>query len=413
MSASKDAVDKLAKAKYKLMAFAPFYGSIVYSTPMVEADWLDTMATDMRNIYYSVEFVMKHSVSELTGVLAHEALHIAYGHGIRRGVRDPKMWNIAADFAINDVIIEHGLELPASRLHDVKYKNMSTEQIYDDVDKNAIKINISFPDPNGKPGEDGDGKGDSEGMWGGVLDAQQVSGSGDDEKPNGKPLSEAEKSMLEQEIKVQQAIAKQSKKPGNLPGGIKALIEAVGKPVVNWGEYIQQWVSGQKPDDYTWQRPNRSWLANQGIYMPRMQFNGAGVGVLSLDCSGSVSDAELIKYVTEITGVIEICNPDKLYIIQHDAVIHRVDEWEAGMDFKDLRVVGRGGTNIKPTFDWVSKCDEEIDWMIIFSDMEICDWPKTKDWPGFPTLLCGTGPDTSPKGCNATYVDLRDAMRGL
>jgi predicted metal-dependent peptidase len=417
MSASQDAIDKLAKAKYKLMAYAPFYASIVYASPMIEADWLDTMATDMRNIYYSLKFVEDTPVSELVGVLAHEALHIAYGHGVRRGVRDPKIWNYAADYVINDVILEHGLELPAMRLHDPKYRGMSTEQVYDDVEKNAIKITISFPDPNAKP-EDGDGKGDEKGkgqMWGGVIDAQGVSGEGDDEKPNGKQLSEAQRSELEQEIKikVQQAIAAQGRKPGKLPAGIKSLIEAVGKPVVNWGEYIQQWVSGQKPDDYTWQRPNRSWLVNQGIYMPRMQFNGAGNGVLSIDASGSVSDAELVKYVTEITGVIGVCNPDRLHIIQHDAVIHRVDEWEAGMDFKDLKVVGRGGTCIKPTFDWVAAHDEPIDWMIVFSDMEICDWPAARDWPDFPTLLCGTGPDTSPKNCNATYIDLRDAMRGL
>ena len=63
------------------------------------------------------------------------------------------------------------------------------------------------------------------------------------------------------------------------------------------------------------------------------QLYNAGVGVLSIDTSGSVSDQELIEYVREVTGVIELCSPDKLYIIQHDAIVQREDEWEAGMDF--------------------------------------------------------------------------------
>jgi len=404
-----DILEKLTKAKSRLVNKQPFFAHLVLGLPLVEADWLNpqTMATDMERIYFHPKFVEEHSVTELMGVLSHEAMHVAYLHGLRRGTRDHLLWNVACDFAINLIVLDAGLELPKNRLLDEKYRDWSAQDIYSDLEKNAIKINVSFP-ANGKP-QDGDGQGsqgDGNPMWGGVMDPQQTSGSGDDEQPSGKALSQADIAQLEQELKVKvQQAAEAAKARGNLPAGVEGLIKAIGAPKINWKDYIQQWVSGHTPDNYTWSRPNRSMLVNHRVYMPRMQLNGAGIGLLSIDTSGSVSDKELVEYITEITGVIEICNPDKLHIIQHDAVIQRHDIWEHGMDFKDLKVKGRGGTCIQPSFKWAEQCDDVIDWMICFTDMGIGDYPKIS--PSFPVLWAATGPDNAPFG---TYIPLKDAI---
>lgn len=412
MNENTEAFEKLTKAKARLVQKHPFFAAILLSLPLVEAPELPgrTMATDMQRIYYHPDFVNDCSVNEVMGVLCHETMHVAYLHGLREGNKIHKIWNMACDYAINPILLDAGLSLPQIRtetgewvppLYEDKYRNLSAVEIYDDLMKNVTTINISFAgEGEPKPGETP--------MWGGVMKPQQTNS---DEQPNGKPLSESQQRELESEIKIKvKSAAEAAKAIGKLPGGVEGLIEAIGKPKIDWKAYIQQWVSGIKPDDYTWSRPNRMILANFGIYMPRLQFNGAGVGVLSIDTSGSVSNAELIQFITEITGVIEGCNPDKLYIIQHDAVIQRVDVWEAGMDFSNLKIAGRGGTCIRPTFEEIEKLEEKADWMIIFSDMEINDWPKNRaQWPDYPILLCGTGPDTSPNGMG-TYVPLRDAI---
>lgn len=394
MPLSDEAHSKLTKAKSRLVMNHPFFASIALALPLVEAEWLNppTMATDMRTIYYHPKFVEDCTVSELMGVLCHEVMHVAYLHGLRKGARDHKIWNAACDFAINPIVLDAGMMLPAGGLYDDKYRNMSAPEIYEDLLKNATKVycdwgGVEAP-KNGKPGQ-GQGEGEGEGQ----------------------PLSQAELSELEQEIKIKvKQAAESAKARGKLPAGVQGLVDAIGKPKVDWKAYIQQWVTGHKPDDYTWQRPNRTWLANHGIYMPRMQFNGAGNGILSIDTSGSVSDAELVSYIREIAGVIEICNPDKLYIMQHDAIIQRVDVWESGMDFSGLKTVGRGGTCIQPTFQWANQCDDQIDWMICFTDMGICDYPAKKDAPSFPVLWCATGPDNAPFG---TYIPLKDAMQNV
>lgn len=397
-------LSKLDRAKTDLVLHHPFFAVIALSLPMIEENspWNKTMATDGFAFYWNRSFVESLDVMELAGVIMHEVLHVVWLHMLRRGNRDPKLWNFAGDYAINLVILDTKAKLPTkvggkkfSFLYDEKYRDWSVFKIYDDLLKNAKKIKIGISLPDSKPG-DSEGK---EEVWGVVIDAKSA---------DGKPLSESERAEIEEEvkIKIQSAVA-QAKAIGKLPAGLEGLVKAVAAPKVNWQDYIQQWVKGHVPDDYTWRRPNRKWMTGYDIYMPRTQLNGAGVGVLSIDTSGSVSDEELHWYINEITGVIDMCKPDALYIVQHDSVIQKIDRWEHGMDFSELHIKGRGGTCIMPTFKQLDNFDEQIDWLICFTDMGIGDYPTGADIPDIPVLWCATGPKNVEFG---TYIDLRRAM---
>jgi predicted metal-dependent peptidase len=414
--------DKVTKAKNLLVFDHPFFSMVALRLEYLECETLpdgrkcETMATDMKRVFFSKDFVDKLTTEQVAAVIAHETLHVCFLHGIRRGPRDPLLWNIACDYAINLIVKDAGLHLPMNLpgggkpCIDEKYRDWPAAKIYEDLFKDAKKVKLRLRrngTGQGQEKQDGQGGGnqpqDGEGgddPNGEVLIGEILDATGED----GKPLSDGDRAELEEEVKiaVKQA-AENAKAIGKLPGSLAGLVEAVGKPTINWKEYIQTWVSGRIPDNYTWVRPNRKIMANYGIYMPRMQLNGAGVGVLSIDTSGSVSDAELRKYVTEIAGVIEICNPEKLYIIQHDAVIQDIYEWNAGDEFTRLQIKGRGGTCIQPSFKQAEKFDEQIDWMICFTDMEIGDWPKQA--PDFPVLWAATGGDNAPFG---TYINLRD-----
>lgn len=409
--------DKIVKAKTKMILNNPFFAAIAVSVEFINTDDMgegfskiyQTMATDGSHIYWNPTFVDELSVDEVAGVIAHEVMHIVWLHMIRRGDRHHTIWNMAGDYAINPTVLDAGFTLPRDPkykgLYEDKYRNWTAEQIYNDLLKNAEQIEVQFSfdgEGDGDDQKDGGGGQGKRKVWGAVIDAKGK---------DGKPLSEADRRSLEEEIKIKvKSAAEAAKAVGKLPGGLEGLIEAVGKPKINWKDYIQNWVSGKIPDNYDWSRPNRKFMTNYGIYMPRMKLNGAGIGVLSIDTSGSVSDDELRQFVREIVGVIELCNPEKLIIVQHDAILQSVTEWEQGEDFSSLKIKGRGGTNITPVFNKLNEMDEMIDWMILFSDMEIMDWPPASKWPDYPVLLCGTGPDTSPKDAPGTYLPLRDPI---
>lgn len=393
---------KISKAKSQLVFDNCFFAIIAMRLDFVEENtWCKTAATDGIHIFWNREFIDKLTVEETKGLIAHEVLHVVWLHMLRGKGRIHKLFNIAGDIVINEQLIQNKFTLPKDGIDPrserfKKYKDWNTERIYDDLEKNAVKITVRF---DGEGGDGDDKEGDEKTTWGGVVEAKG---------PDGKSLSPAELSEMEAEIK--QAIseaAQAAKNRGQLPAGMEGLIKAAGQPKVDWKAYIQNWVSGISPDDYSWARPNRKMFANYGIYMPRIKMYGAGHGLLSIDTSGSVSDQELKEYVREIVGVIEMCKPDKLTIIQHDAVITKVDVWERGEDFSDLKIKGRGGTCIQPSFKYAENMDEPIDWMILFTDCGIVDWPNSNNWPNIPVLVCATGDNTMPADVGAVYLDIR------
>jgi len=56
-------------------------------------------------------------------------MHCALGHQCRRGEREPGLWNVAADLAINPILIGNGFTLPAGALIDPVFANLSAEEI--------------------------------------------------------------------------------------------------------------------------------------------------------------------------------------------------------------------------------------------------------------------------------------------
>src|SRR5579864_5753000 len=120
---------KLTRARTQLLLNQPFFGTLCLRLKLVSGT-VPTMATDGKHIVYSPDFVSSLQPSELEAVLAHEVLHCALAHHCRRGSRDPRLWNEAADFAINPIVLNNGLALPSGALNDPGFAGLSAEEIY-------------------------------------------------------------------------------------------------------------------------------------------------------------------------------------------------------------------------------------------------------------------------------------------
>ena len=139
---------KLTRARTQLLLNQPFFGTLCLRLKLVTGE-LPTMATDGRRIVYDPAFVEELTVAELEAVLAHEVLHCALGHHCRRGGRDPRLWNEAADLAINPILIGNGFTLPSGALLDPGFENLSAEEIYARlIDRSREE---SSPAPNQSP----------------------------------------------------------------------------------------------------------------------------------------------------------------------------------------------------------------------------------------------------------------------
>lgn len=87
----------------------------VMAASMIETDSLNIIFTERPNttmgvtadsILVGIDYLATHSIQEIAFVLIHESRHLLNEHPSRRGVREPEMWNLAADLIVNKELVD-------------------------------------------------------------------------------------------------------------------------------------------------------------------------------------------------------------------------------------------------------------------------------------------------------------------
>lgn len=368
----------LTEAKLVMLRRMPYYGTFVIGVPLLPDDGIPTACTNFTEIKFNPNWLLgghddvplRHR-DEVVFVLGHEVLHMSFKHGIRMGFREPKLWNVACDYAIN--LILHDGEVgrmpePDTKKGDVKllderFRNMSAEAIYDILEKQNKKQN------GGKSG----GKLKINGV---IIDLSKddPGGTGGFEKPvnpDGSELSEAQKADLERDIDAKtSASAQAAKMQGKLPSGLERFIKAAMAPEVDWRERLRMFVSKQFPSDYSWSRPNRRHLW-QDLYLPHVEKTGVGEILTIMDTSGSVEyshpKSEGAQYYAEIKAIFDDVCPSKMHVMYCDAEVAGYDVFDQGEE-PYLKPRGGGGTDFRPPFTKVEQEGLQIQCAIYLTD---------------------------------------------
>ena len=255
-------IDKLVTARIALLLKHPFFGNLATRLKLVNADdWCPTAGTDGRHFYYNTKFIDSLTPKEAEFLFGHEVLHNVFEHMlVRIGDRDPQLWNIAADYAVNQILKDSNIgEMPKGKkgenkgFQDDKYKDWASERIYDDIYKQDKKNGKKMLEKLGELMDDHQewGKGDGAGK------------DGKDGKKGGKgkPVyTKEELKKIRDEVKEAMVSAAQSTGASNLPGALQRLVKDLTEPKMDWREILQQQIMSTLKSDYTWMRPSRkSW----------------------------------------------------------------------------------------------------------------------------------------------------------
>ena len=386
--------EKLVTARVGLLLRASFFGNLATRLRLINADeWCPTAATDGRNFYYNTRFIEMLRPKEIEFLFGHEVLHCVYDHFGRRGDRDPQLWNIANDYCVNGDLVKHNVgekitSVPC--LYDRKYDGMSSEEVYDVLYENAEKIDM------GKlldqmldehlDGDDGDGDQDGEGK--------------------GRPkLTAEERQAIKDEIKeAMLAAAATVDGAGNLPAGVKRLIQQLTEPQMNWRELLRMNLESTIKADYTWMRASRKGWHMDAV-MPGQKPDEMIDIAVALDASGSISETMLRDFLSEIQGIMDSFPAFKIHVVTFDTDCYNPAQYDSdNLDSMiDYEVKGGGGTDFDCIFTYLK--DEEIlpRRLIVFTDgypfgswgdAEYCD----TTW-----ILHGTTTIVPPWGTHAYY----------
>ena len=334
---------------------------------------LGTMGVDGKHLYYDPLVVASNQWNdeEMIFVIAHEAGHCMSLDHARREEREPRKWNVACDMRLNPALVAAGLKQPAGALGKPEHLGISAERLYltltdDDVAK-------AF----------GGGMGGA----GLVYDAE-----GDGEANGEAAKRAAEASAAEWDLIARQA-AYLAKQQGKLPAGFEHLLEPK-RPALDPRSVLRQFMSMSSANDYSWSRPNRRFIYRD-LFLPSLRSESMGPVVIFIDTSGSISDGEASRFLGFVNAVLVDVKPETTWLVQCDAWVQSATAYPAGAQLPaTVTIKGRGGTDMRPVWEWERREGVRPVCTIGLSDMCMSEEDfGPEGGPGHPVLWISSTPD--------------------
>lgn len=364
-----------------------FYASLISQMRRIPMDNLPACAgVTVRNgrieLYYNPKMFAKETKNnkERIAVLEHECQHLVKNHLARRGGRDPQMWNIACDIAINQNIQnlpDWVCQWDSKSFRDFKMQpNQASEWYYEKLKQNSKSITIT-------QNEDGSSDVEIKDKDGKSLGKFRVEAPGNHAKwEEGADSPDVIKEVIKQT--VEKAVEQTERMSGKVPGELESDIAELRKPpIIPWHIMLKRWVATRikSGSRYSWKKPNRRFGSTQKGRVPTRKLAIA----IAFDTSGSISDEELETFLNEIKAIME-CYKSKFLIMEIDMVLQKAYDLTPFAKVQ-TNIKGRGGTSFKPAFEYIAEKHKQIDLLIYFTDM--CgDFPDKP--PSYPTLWVAT-----------------------
>ena len=353
------AAEQLEADRIRLLMEQPFVGAVLIRQnliPVVDSR-CETATTDGQNIFVSPEFYLAMTPGERRFLLAHEVWHTVLLHFLRRGNRDRKLFNIAADMEVNALLRSEKFKLrPDALLPEPEWRGLNAEEIYEQLLRQNEEEQAEGMDQHIEPEDDME---NLSGTGGGAAD--EVIMDPDFQVDFGSHPEDLAKE------KVIEAAAQCERKRGTLPAHIARIVENFRAGKLHWKELLAQFVTSCFGGSRRWLPPNRRYISS-GLYLQSRRDSQLNA-VLAIDTSGSTGE-DLARFAGELAGLLNTFGNYELKVICCDSKIQSVENFSgaAPFDGKHFTFKGGGGTSFKPVFEYIAKESEQPDLLIYFTD---------------------------------------------
>ncbi len=338
------AQERLEHSRIQLILDFPFFGFLAMHLKLVETNKTKTASTNGKEYGYNPQFIQTLNDKELNFLTAHEVLHAALGHPWRVRGRNPVIFNIAADFVVNAMIIQfdpngEAFQMPAHGLYDPQFAHLSVEELYD----------LFMSDKSDEYR---------------LKKLKKMSILDDHKDWNESDLHE---SALSREIwrKRLQGAAYKSK-GGSLPASVVRELASDKVAKKDWRQLLAEMVQHEVVD-YGFTPPDYRYQGSEFV-LPGFSETEAVVKnvVFAIDTSGSIDDELLSLFLAEVIGCLKQFN-DKVKgtLIYCDNKVRAVCDVH---DAQNSTPVGGSGTSFVPVFDWIEQNLQECAGLVYLTD---------------------------------------------
>ena len=329
--------EKITQAKTKLMLENPYFGSLVTSIELRVNNNIASFHPLGDVLEYNDEYLEVLDINEVSTILANAAMHQALFHSNRGKDKVSSVWNLASDYAINDLLVDNGFMLPPMANYASRFEMLYAEQIYQIL---LAELDLQDNDE--------------------TLDEQEKQSEEFEEQdlPENLLAQEEYELLLEQlNIKLEQH--------GDLPKGIERFIESKKEAQISWRDELYRYVNIHAKSDYRMFPSSKKHLY-RGIALPSIYGEELKI-VVAIDTSASIDDELLKTFLAELYEIMQVFTHYVIELIECDATIQNIQRLTPQEPLEPM-LKGGGGTDFRPVFEYIENMNEDFKFLIYFTD---------------------------------------------
>ena len=339
----------LTKAKSQLTTKYPYFGMLASKLKHEENDKVKTYASNGVRFLYNEEFIQNCTKEELFFILTNCVMHHILSHQQRKLKRKGYLWQLATDYAINNLLSKNGLKIPEGVNFDKKFKDMYAEEIYDILKKELIESGIdSFDEENIQNHNEKKSKDLTKSF-------RQV-----------KNIKENLEEKDEEQWEYSATLAKEvAMRKSLMPLGFERLAKKVVAQNIDWKFELYNAINRHMRNNYAFMPPNKKHLY-RGFALPSLTSDTLSL-IVAIDTSGSIQENILGAFIEEFKSIMQNFPSVNIELLIADAKVHAHYSFK-GADEINFALKGGGGTDYRPVFDYIDANFPMASMLLYFTD---------------------------------------------
>jgi predicted metal-dependent peptidase len=359
-------LEKIEKAKAKLMLEQPYFGTVAASLKLEENNELLTFLSDGEALRYNSEYIDRLNVEEVEFVMANGAMHAVLKHQDRSAGRTQWLWQTATDYVVNSMLVKNGMLLPEYANYEHKFDGMYAEEVYQMLRDEMMNDEFATEEQVEQVMDSDDVHDENITMQKENAASPDAPEQKHDKNSEEKVESSSTPSQNSEELKEQfEQIFQKLNRQDTLPKDLQFVVPEYFSHKVDWREYLYGYIASYAKSTYSFVPPNMKYLY-RGIYLPSLSSDLLRI-VIAIDTSGSVDETLLSTFLGEVNSIMQSYPNYEIDLLTADAKIQSHKVFLPGENL-DYEVSGGGGTDFRPVFKYI---DQQINYptlLLYFTD---------------------------------------------
>ncbi|PHS58481.1 MAG: hypothetical protein COB17_02580 [Sulfurimonas sp.] len=356
---------KISQAKAKLLVQYPLFGTIASRLELIINDDIQAFKSDGIKLEYNSDFFNKIELSQIEFALANGAMHASLAHEKRKNNRSAWLWQMATDFAINDMLVQNGMDCPHEAHYRKRFKDMYAEEIYAELKDDLLRDGELEYEAESESEIEPEIESETESETESEIESETESEIESEIEPESEQVQDLQSEQLFEEFA--QTIIEFEIKKGEIPQYLDRFFDLNQKAKIDWRDELRVALDRFHKDDFRLFPANKKFL-HMGLYIPSTTSQRFKL-VIAIDSSGSVDEDLLNDFLSELNFLMLSINNYQIDLLVCDDKIHSHKTFYSG-DNLDIELSGGGATDFRPVFEFIEKELQDTKLLIYFTDLD-------------------------------------------